>query len=207
VAAGPDNALWAVGKYYDSKTAAPHTMTVRYQSGKWAQVPSPTPGSADDWLYSAVITPGGQVWAVGAATSSTCETSLAEEYAGGAWKVMRVPDRGACASSNANALYGVTATSTGTLYAVGQGDISSWWSNTPRAPGRSCRPGTDHAHARHLARGPLTITRGQAPPRSTSEGFKETSNGTLAILCRSSRLSQPEAISGSPGGMTPVPAC
>jgi hypothetical protein len=125
VAAGPDNALWAVGKYYDSKTGAPHTLTVRYQSGKWAQVPSPTPGPADDWFYSAVITPGGQVWAVGGATSSKCESNLAEEYAGGAWKVVTVPDRGACTSSNANALYGVTATSTGTLYAVGESDIST----------------------------------------------------------------------------------
>ncbi len=125
VAAGPDNALWAVGKYYDSKTGAPHTLTARYQSGKWTQVPSPTPGAADDWLYSATITSNGDVWAVGAATGSTCESNLAEEYAGSAWKVVTVPDRGACTSSNPNALYGVTATSTGTLYAVGESDIST----------------------------------------------------------------------------------
>ncbi len=125
VAAGPGNALWAVGKYYDSKTAAPHTLTVRYQSGKWTQVPSPTPGSADDWLYSAVINPSGDVWAVGGAASSKCESNLAEEYTAGAWKVVTVPDRGACDSSNANALYGVTATGTGALYAVGEGGIST----------------------------------------------------------------------------------
>jgi hypothetical protein len=125
VAAGPGNALWAVGKYYDSNTAAPHTLTVRYQSGKWTQVPSPTPGSADDWLYSVTITGSGQVWAVGGATGSKCEKSLAEKYTGGTWKVVTVPDRGTCTSSNANALYGVTATSAGTLYAVGQSDIST----------------------------------------------------------------------------------
>ena len=125
VAAGPDNALWAVGKYYDSKTAAPHTLTARYQSGKWTQVPSPTPGSADDWLYAATITSNGNVWAVGAATGSTCESNLAEEYAGGTWKVVTVPDRGACNSSNPNALYGLTSTSAGTLYAVGESDIST----------------------------------------------------------------------------------
>jgi hypothetical protein len=125
VAAGPDNALWAVGKYYDSKTAAPHTLTERYQSGKWAQVPSPTPGPADDWLYSVTITSSGQVWAVGGAAGSKCESNLAEKYTSGAWKVVMVPDRGACSSSNANALYGVTATSTGTLYAVGESDIST----------------------------------------------------------------------------------
>jgi hypothetical protein len=125
VAAGPNNALWAVGKYYDSNTFAPHTLTVRYQSGKWTQVTSPTPGSADDWLYSVTITPSGNVWAVGGATGSQCESNLAEEYTGGAWKVVTVPNRGTCSSNNANALYGVTATSTGTLYAVGQSDIST----------------------------------------------------------------------------------
>lgn len=125
MAAGPGNALWAVGKYYDSTTAAPHTLTVRYQSGKWTQVPSPTPGSVDDWLYSAVITPSGDVWAVGGATSSKCESNVAEEYTAGAWNVVTVPDRGACDSSNANALYGVTATGTGALYAVGEGGIST----------------------------------------------------------------------------------
>jgi hypothetical protein len=125
VAAGPHNALWAVGKYYDSKTAAPHTLTVKYQSGTWTEVPSPTPGSVDDWLYAATITRNGNVWAVGGATSSKCERNLAEEYAGGAWKVVTVPDRGACRSSNANALYGLTATSTGTLQAVGEGGIST----------------------------------------------------------------------------------
>jgi hypothetical protein len=65
------------------------------------------------------------VWAVGGATSSKCESNLAEEYTSGAWKVVTVPDRGACSSSNANALYGITATSTGALYAVGQSDIST----------------------------------------------------------------------------------
>ena len=125
VAAGPDNVLWAVGKYYDSKTAAPHTLTVKYQSGKWSQVASPTPGSVDDWLYAATITSDGSVWAVGGATNSKCENNLAEEYTGGIWKVVTVPDRGSCSNNNANVLYGVTATSTGTLYAVGEGGIST----------------------------------------------------------------------------------
>lgn len=125
VAAGPANALWAVGKYYDSNTAAPHTLTVEYQSGKWTQVSSPTPGSVDDWLYAVTITSDGNVWAVGGATNSKCEGNLAEEYAGGVWKVVTVPDRGACSSSNANALYGVTATSAGALYAVGEGGIDT----------------------------------------------------------------------------------
>ena len=125
VAAGPSNALWAVGKYYDSSTGAPHTLTVRYQSGKWAQVSSPTPGSNDDWLYSATIAGNGDVFAVGGATGSKCEANLAEEYAAGAWKVIAVPDRGACNSNNPSALFGVTATSSGGLYAVGESDIST----------------------------------------------------------------------------------
>jgi hypothetical protein len=125
VAAGPDNALWAVGKYYDSDTGAPHTLTVRYQSGKWAQVSSPTPGSADDWLYSVTITSKGAIWAVGGATGAKCEANLVEQYTGSTWKVVSVPDRGTCSSSNGNALYGVTATSTGALYAVGESGINT----------------------------------------------------------------------------------
>src|ERR1700733_9046159 len=37
VAAGSGSTVWTVGKYYDSSTNAPHTLTLRYQSGKWSQ--------------------------------------------------------------------------------------------------------------------------------------------------------------------------
>lgn len=84
-----------------------------------------TDSTADDWLYAVTVASGGEVWAVGGQVGAKCEAALAEAYTGGAWKVVKVPNPGGCSSSNANALYGVTTTSGGNVYAVGETDIST----------------------------------------------------------------------------------
>jgi hypothetical protein len=124
VAVGPRSTLWAVGWYFDPSTGAPKTLTERYTSGRWSVVPSPSPGSAADWLYSVAATSGGGAWAVGGYTGSRCERALAEQFTGGAWHLVNAANRGPCTSANANALYGVTIVSA-KVYAVGQSDIST----------------------------------------------------------------------------------
>ncbi len=124
IAAGPHSALWAVGYYFDPANGAPRTLTMRYASGKWSQVASPSPGTHDDWLYGVAVTSSGGAWAVGGYTGSSCERALAEQYTGAKWQLAQPLNRGACNSENANALYGVTAAGA-TVYAVGQADIST----------------------------------------------------------------------------------
>jgi hypothetical protein len=124
VAAGPHSALWAVGWYFDPNTFAPKTLTMRFTSGHWVQVASPSPGTSADWLYSAAVTSTGGVWAVGGYTGARCERALGEKFSGGAWHLVKVPNPGPCTSSNANALYAVTVAG-GKVYAVGQSDIST----------------------------------------------------------------------------------
>ncbi len=124
VASGPHSSLWAVGNYFNPGTFAPRTLTMRYASGHWTQVASPSPGSSQDWLYAAAVTSSGAVWAVGGAVGPLCESALAEQFAAGKWHLVKVPNHGPCNSSNPNALYAVAAAG-GKVYAVGQADIST----------------------------------------------------------------------------------
>ncbi len=125
VTSGPHGALWAVGYYYDpSINAKPHTLTLRYSSGQWRQVTSPSPGKVADWLYAATVSSSGQVWAVGGFSGPACEHNLVLHFASGGWHQVPAPNRGTCSNDAANALYGVTVTG-GNVYAVGQAGIDS----------------------------------------------------------------------------------
>jgi hypothetical protein len=124
VTSGPHGALWAVGYYYDPANFKPHTLTLRYSSGHWSQVASPSPGTSADWLYGAAVTSSGQVWAVGGFSGPSCEHNLVEHFTGGSWHQVSAPNRGTCGNDDPNALYGVTVTG-GTVYAVGQAGIDS----------------------------------------------------------------------------------
>jgi len=124
VASGPHGALWAVGYYYDPNNFKQHTLTLRYASGHWSQVASPSPGKSTDWLYGAAVSSSGQVWAVGGFSGPSCEHNLVLHFASGSWSQVSVPNRGTCAKDQPNALYGVTVAG-GNVYAVGQAGIDS----------------------------------------------------------------------------------
>src|SRR5262249_40060716 len=99
VTSGPHGALWAVGYYYDpSLNAKPHSLTLRYGSGHWTQVASPSPGKIADWLYAAAVSSSGQVWAVGGFSGPSCEHNLVLHFAGGSWHQVPAPNRGTCAN-------------------------------------------------------------------------------------------------------------
>jgi hypothetical protein len=123
-ASGPHGALWAVGYYYDPANAKPHTLTLRYSSGQWRQVASPSPGKSGDWLYSAAVSSSGQVWAVGGFSGPNCEHNLVEHFASGSWHLVSVPNRGSCGNDSTNGLFAV-AVAGGNVYAVGQAGIDS----------------------------------------------------------------------------------
>jgi hypothetical protein len=124
VASGSHGALWALGYYYDPANFKPHTLTLRYSSGHWSQVTSPSPGTSADFLYSAAVSSSGQVWAVGGYTGPSCEHNLVLHFASGTWHQVSVPNRGTCANDDTNGFFGV-AIAGGKVYAVGQAGIDS----------------------------------------------------------------------------------
>ena len=124
VTSGRRGALWAVGTYYDPNNFKPRTLTLRYSSGHWNQVSSPSPGKVADFLYAAAVSKSGQVWAVGGFSGPSCEHNLVEHFASGSWHQVPAPNRGTCANDQPNALYGVTVAG-GNVYAVGQAGIDS----------------------------------------------------------------------------------
>jgi len=123
ISAGPNGALWAVGYYDDPNTDVPRSLTLRYTGGSWVQVTSRDPGTQADFLNAVAVGASGDVWAVGGYTGPNCERNLVEHFTGGAWHVVKVPNRGSCPNGT-NAFYGV-AVAGGKVYAVGQAGIDA----------------------------------------------------------------------------------
>lgn len=70
-ATGP-GAGWAVGVRRASPGARFRTLAERWNGSTWTAVSIPSPGQADDWLYSVAAVPGhGGFWAVGSAGRAT----------------------------------------------------------------------------------------------------------------------------------------
>jgi hypothetical protein len=117
VSAGASNNIWAVGFSYDTTSQRIKTMTEHWNGTAWTLVPSSSPGSADDYLFSVVATAPNDAWAVGqmAQTVSGGQVTLIEHWNGTSWTV----DPGGLVNSNFAALYAVTATSPSNVWAGG----------------------------------------------------------------------------------------
>lgn len=117
VSAGASNNIWAVGSYYDTASQRFNTMTEHWNGTAWTLVPSSSPGTADDYLFSVVTTAPSDAWAVGQMAQSVSggQVTLIEHWNGISWTV----DRGGLVDSNFEALYAVIATSPSNVWAGG----------------------------------------------------------------------------------------
>lgn len=114
VAAISANDAWAAG-YYRNASNNDQPLFEHWNGHAWSIVPSPNPGYSFIYGIAAIAT--NDVWAVGAVYDSAhgVFANLTEHWDGSSWSSIAVPDLGYVN----NFLYGVAATSTSDVWAVG----------------------------------------------------------------------------------------
>ncbi len=121
VTAIASNDVWAVG-YYQNDSAAFRTLIEHWDGTSWKVISSPNSGSSNNLLYAITATSANNVLAVGQyLNTSGPGEALIEHWNGKQWSVVSSPKTG----SASNILLGVTATSTGTLWAAGEVESDS----------------------------------------------------------------------------------
>ncbi len=114
VAAVSANDVWAVGYYVDNSNAQ-HTLFEHWDGTAWLVVPSPSPGTSENYLSRIAAVSANDVWAVGLyCTNTGCQT-LTEHWNGSMWSVVSSPNPG----TSSNELYGVAAIAANDIWAVG----------------------------------------------------------------------------------------
>jgi hypothetical protein len=115
VAAAASNNVWAVGT--SSSASAAQGLIEHWDGAAWTMVPSANPGAALYGFYGLAVTSANDVWAVGysQATVGAATQTLIEHWNGSQWSVVPSPSRNA----NTNLLFGVTALSSTSVWAVG----------------------------------------------------------------------------------------
>jgi hypothetical protein len=107
--------------------ADPQSFIVHWNGKAWTRQPSPSPGAFDD-LAAVGATSATNAWAVGSTGPAGLEQTLILHWNGRTWRRLPSPDPDG--SNNDNFLTGVTATSAGNAWAVGQsvagGFILQW---------------------------------------------------------------------------------
>ncbi|HEY6276122.1 MAG TPA: hypothetical protein VIX86_07300 [Streptosporangiaceae bacterium] len=108
---------WAVGEY--SNGTADRTLIEHWNGTKWSTETSPDAGGATDSndLYAVAASSGSNAWAAGDYHTGGADQTLILRWNGTKWATVTSPDPGG-ASAN-NDLYGVTAGSASTTWAVG----------------------------------------------------------------------------------------
>ena len=118
VAAAPDGTAWAVGHTGNGSavpgvSASSSALILRWNGTTWTQVPSPGPGTTDNYLFGVAATPAGTAWAVGYADSGGVISTLIMRWNGSAWTTVPSP------SPADSYLYSVAAAPDGTAWPVG----------------------------------------------------------------------------------------
>jgi hypothetical protein len=110
--------VWVVGDE-EGKNHIFETLAEHYDGTKWTVTPTPNPGASGNHLYAVDAVSRNDVWAVGQRLDGTSpDQALVEHWNGDRWSVVSPP-----ASMSQNVLLdGVTATSEGQVYAVGEAD-------------------------------------------------------------------------------------
>lgn len=139
VAAISANDIWAVGHAGDASSIPLQTLTTHWDGTSWRLVLSPSPGTYNGNVLTAVAAIStNDVWAVGWYQSGPTGQeggALTMHWDGTAWTVVPNPSRWT--------LYGVTAIASNDVWAVGEQSILHWngtnWSTVsfPPPPGDS----------------------------------------------------------------------
>jgi hypothetical protein len=175
---------WAVGTYQHGTVF--QTLIEHWNGTVWRRVPSPNAGgsSINNGLSGIAATSPGNAWAVGDYYNGTAQQTLTEHWNGTAWR--RVPSPNPGGSSANNTLSGITATSPGNAWAVGEYSgrtdaqtlVEHWngtaWRRVPSPdPGGSSNPNVLH--------GVAATSSGNA--WAVGEYFNGTATQTLALRC------------------------
>jgi hypothetical protein len=133
------NDVWAVGHSGDPSSIPLQTLTMHWDGTRWSIIPSPSPGTYNGNVLTAVSAiSANDVWAVGWYQSGQTGQeggALTMHWDGTSWTVVPNPSRWT--------LYGVTAISSNDVWAVGEQSILHWngtnWSTVsfPPPPGDS----------------------------------------------------------------------
>jgi hypothetical protein len=108
--------VWAVGNSLNSSHLS-QVLIEHWDGTRWRIVPSPNPGSSGNFLFGAAAVSPGEIWAVGFSQDSAGSFStLIERWDGTSWQTVKSPNPG----SSSNLLYGIAATSSRDIWAVGQ---------------------------------------------------------------------------------------
>jgi hypothetical protein len=139
IAAVSANDVWAVGHSGDASSIPLQTLTEHWDGTRWSIIPSPSPGTYNGNVLTAVaVVSTNDVWAVGWYQSGPTGQeggALTMHWDGTQWTVVPNPSRWT--------LYGVTAISSNDVWAVGEQSILHWngtnWSiiSFPPPPGDS----------------------------------------------------------------------
>ena len=115
VAAAATNDVWAVGSSFS--TSASQGLIEHWDGSSWKVVPNANPGGNFYGLNGVAAVSTNDIWAVGysRATASAPIQTLIEHWNGIAWSITPSPSR----STNISELFGVTAISSGNIWAVG----------------------------------------------------------------------------------------
>ncbi len=101
--------LWAVGDYVGN------TLIEHWDGTSWSVVPSPNPGTVNNYLSGVAAVSANDVLAVGSSDSTSSQQTLVEQWNGTGWNVVSTPSPGILG----NYLVGVTAASENDVWAVG----------------------------------------------------------------------------------------
>jgi hypothetical protein len=114
--------IWAVGWYDPAGTLS--TYIVHWNGTAWTHVASPSPGVVDSELNGIQVLSANDIWAAGDYTNTGGVTySLILHWNGKRWSQVHSPN-----PAFVNYLYGVTATSSSSAWAVGRsGAKNQWW--------------------------------------------------------------------------------
>jgi hypothetical protein len=116
VAAVSANDVWAVGNYFNTDGHA-QTLIEHWNGTAWGLIPSPNPGTANNFLFGVSAVSASDIWAVGWYQNTSIQQPLTMRWNGSAWTVVPMgnPDPGR------STLFGVSAISANDAWAVGQG--------------------------------------------------------------------------------------
>jgi hypothetical protein len=117
VAAVSSSDVWAVGLALLNSQPG-QTLTEHWDGTTWRIVSSPNLGTGGSYLYSVAAISSGDVWAVGyyfLNSDPQSSRTLTEYWDGNSWRVVSSPNSG----DDANTLFGVSAISSGDVWAVG----------------------------------------------------------------------------------------
>ncbi|MEO8971016.1 MAG: hypothetical protein ABI406_05360 [Ktedonobacteraceae bacterium] len=119
------NDIWAVGASNDA------TLIEHWDGTQWSVVPSPSPAGIYTGLLKVTAIATNDVWAVGSyqvvdTLGEDIALPLTEHWNGSSWRIVPAP-RG---KFDYSMLFGVTATSTNNVWAVGYQKIIEHWNGT-----------------------------------------------------------------------------